>query len=233
MATFDDAYGQNHKQQGRLVLGLSALFLLFAVAPRQERALFIIEQPDIKAFGATLPPFTFGDLLPLYGDLFSGGIPRAFFARTPFGPGTPGGPGDVAGPFGPGPALGGGAPGAPFTPAAPQGPAGFFSPIGSPAGGPGGSFPFTSPSLAVPTASPVAGVTPDVTPPVVTPTPTPEVTPTPTPPVVVPGVPEPTTWATMIVGFLLAGAALRRRFRYSSSSRRPLNVTEPSCDSAL
>lgn len=86
---------------------------------------------------------------------------------------------------------------------------------GAPVPGGGGSVvptptPTPSPSPTpspTPTGTPAPEPTPTptVTPPVVIPTPTP----TPTEPV--PAVPEPGTWLTLILGFGLVGAALRRR----------------------
>lgn len=206
MATVDEAYGVNHRHQKWMVAGISAVALLLALAPRQERALFIIDGPQVRAFGVTLPPINLAQiLLPFYEG--GGGSPRifgplrSFLART----GVPGLPGATPG-----------APGAPFAPpaaVAPQGPGfPFGAPPIAPAAGPGitNPFPFPGGTLTPPTANPVAPIT-DV--PVVPP--------------VTPAIPEPATWAMMIAGFLLAGLGLRRR-RHSSSRRVFRKVTEPS-----
>lgn len=216
MSSSDDAYGVNHRRQQRLVAGTSALALLFAIAPRQERALFIVDAPPLSAFGAALPPINLARILnPLYdgGDIARPRVfapLRAFLARNV--PGLPG----VGGPDGAGPGIPFVAPGAP--------PVGIVPPFGAaplaltPLPGVGG-FPFPGASLTPPTSSPVAPGTPG--------TPTTPGTETPTVPGVTPAVPEPATWATMITGFLLAGAMLRRR-RHSSSRRVFRKVTEPS-----
>lgn len=107
-----------------------------------------------------------------------------------------------AGPLGAGFPIGGGV-----------GPAGFGAPgIGAPipwgGGGGGGS-----------------GGTPTPTPtPTSTPTPTPTPTSTPTPPVS--AVPEPASWAMLLMGFATAGAILRRTGR-ETARRRTLRAT---CD---
>jgi hypothetical protein len=83
---------------------------------------------------------------------------------------------------------------------------GGFTPIGGGGGG-GGFYPYPPTPTPEPTPTPV---------------PTPVPTPSPTPPVVInppgpgtptpiPGVPEPATWAMMILGFGFVGYRLRRR----------------------
>lgn len=223
MTTSDQDPLHNHRRQRALVTGLSLLCLVLAIAPRQERALFITDAVGLKAFVATVPPIDYASLarLPSLVDLVNNVGPRGFFARTPRRPsGVPGSPSpdDVT------------TSAAPFTPT--------DQPLGTGTGlalqdaafpafpdTPGGGFPFLPASLSPPASSPGAPI--DVTPlPAANPTPTPGGTPPPTTPVaiqtpttpvvtpttpdVTPAVPEPGTWSLMIFGFLTAGCMLRR-----------------------
>lgn len=89
----------------------------------------------------------------------------------------------------------------------PTGPVAISPPPGGVVGGPGGGFP----GVFVPGGGGGGVIIP---PPAVNPPVTPPVNPPITPPVVIPpttsGVPEPSSWAMMLVGFLLIGGAARR-----------------------
>lgn len=223
MTTSDLDLLRNHRRQRSLLTGLSLVALMLAIAPRQERALFITDATGLKGFVASVPPIDYASLARLtrLPSLFDDVGPRGFFARTPARP-----TGSVPGLATPGDDV--------TTPAAPFVPSG--EPLGEGAGpalqdaavpafpaGPGGGFPFTPIGLSPPGISPAAPVDTAVTPPTPVATDTPVVTPTPvatsTPtPGITPAVPEPTTWALMIFGFFLAGGLLRRRRPIASRS---------------
>lgn len=219
MTTSDEDPVRNHRRQQSLLAGLSLFALLLAIAPRQERALFITEAVGLKAFTAAVPPIDYASLARL-PDLVDSIGPRGFFARTPRRPG-----GGVPGLTAPDDDF---TPAAPFTPdvepAAPVGQGPVVQNAAVPAfPGAGNNFPFQPVGLTPSTASPVApNTTTAVTPtPIETPTPAPTAAPTPaptaaptdTPTPVTPAVPEPATWATMILGFLTVGVFLRRQRR--------------------
>lgn len=223
MQPVEISYAKNHRHQQLLVLGISLTALLLALAPRQERSLFITQGTGLKAFGAALPPVDFANFVRFPIDYPGDALRRAFFVRTP-GPTGPGGVGgdDGLAPAGP---TGGGGGFVPDTPAAPAGDGPGFQPAAFTGGEPGGGgFPFSPPTLGAPGASPAGptavpptdGTPPaTVTPPVVAP-PVDVAPPVP----VVPAVPEPGTWLMMIVGFLGVGAALRRdRYRIGHQPR--------------
>ncbi|WP_174284549.1 PEPxxWA-CTERM sorting domain-containing protein [Sphingomonas bacterium] len=206
MARFDEEYLGNHRRQQSLMFVMSMLALLLAVAPRQERALFITQGVGLKAFGATLPPVNLASLIASPDGSGGNDVPSAFFARTPARPAG-------RSPFNDNPV---GTPG--FTPAAdtPLVDGGQASPlVPSPSaqtiaytgGGGGGGLPFLPVSFTPPSATPVAPVTATATP---TPAATPVTTATPTPTPVV-ATPEPATWLMMIVGFFMIGSAIRTR----------------------
>lgn len=232
MVDLSKLYVRNHRSQQQMLVGGTVLALVFSLAPRNERALFVIgDRPAPKAFAAVAPPPSPAAFNGLFDD--AGGAPRrAYQFRAPgrrvgvgtqgpdgLTPSSPGlalpaepspdagtgvgaAPGPLAslGPSGPG---GGGIPGAPLAGAGPQ----DFGPAA-----PGGA---TSVTPVAPTdpVTPITPVTPvDPVTPVTPVTPIDPVTPV-TPVTPVAAVPEPATWAMMLVGFFGIGAMLRRRVR--------------------
>ncbi|WP_425228635.1 PEPxxWA-CTERM sorting domain-containing protein [Sphingomonas sp.] len=213
----------NHRRQRLLLAGLSTIALALALVPRQERALFITEAVGLRAFAAAVPPpIDFASLARLPNLVDSVG-PRGFYARTP---GRPVGSNrrsaaPVAEDFT--------TPTAPFVPddqpvaGEGQGPTIQNAAVPAFPSSPGDAFPFLPAGLNQPGASPVAQAVTPTTPiatatptptATATPTPTPSASPTPTPAAtatpVVPAVPEPATWALMILGFGGVGGLLRR-----------------------
>ena len=228
MPQFEEQYVGNHRRQQSLVLAVSLIGLLLAIAPRQERALFITQANGLTAFGAAFPPITIASLIPGPGGFNSGDTPSAFFA------GVPGRPAGTS-PFGEAPAgtpggggSGGESPVGNGGPAAPLGDAPAFQPAAGPggSGGGGGGLPFSPASASPPASSPVVPAAVGTPTPADTPTPaptasstpttpgdnptTPVVTPT-TTPTPVPAVPEPATWLMLLAGFVGIGLVLRRR----------------------
>ena len=208
MARFDEEYLGNHRRQQSLMFVMSMLGLLLAVAPRQERALFITQGVGLKAFGATLPPVNLASLVASPDGSGGNDVPSAFFARTPARPvgrspfndspvGTPG-----LTPAADTPLVDGGQ----ASPVA-SGPTAQTASTGGGGGGGGGGLPFLPVSFTPPSATPVAPVTAAATP---TPAATPVTTATPTPTPVA-ATPEPATWLMMIVGFFMIGSAIRTR----------------------
>lgn len=198
MDAVEQIYRRNHRRQLGMVGGASALALVLALAPHNERAIFIT-QPLPAAFGAVpLPAIpTPNEITSIqFGPRTARRLANAFRGTPPVGsiPGIlpTGGPGGVgpatpdavtppyAEPFAPGetlPGVGGGG-GNPFG--------------GSPfVGSPFGADPSSSPvgPLVTPTPTPTSAPTPT---PTSSPTPTPTGTPTPTPT----GTPTPTPTGT-------------------------------------
>lgn len=181
-----------------LASATSALLLLVAVAPRNERALFLRDgrQPAAKAFLAVVPPLDpvraqverrLFDAISWRSGRAASGRPNA--QGQQFGPtnqslppeALPGLLSSGTGP-GAGPASQGGtsisAPATALTLAGGDQPPGATGGIGAGPGAPG-------------LPNPIAGGV--------------------TVPVVVAAVPEPSTWATMLLGFFVIGVAARRR----------------------
>lgn len=168
-----------------------------AVAPEApELLLAALAGPAETPAGVDVAEITPVGAPPVVGDTFTPGFPGGPGGVTPTGgfvfpgtPGTPGGPGQP--PITP--------PGQP--PVTPPAQPPVVTPPGQPPVTPPGQPPVLPPGQPPPIVTP-----PVVTPPVVTP-------PVVTPPVVTPpgGIPEPATWAMLIVGFFGVGTALRRR----------------------
>jgi hypothetical protein len=174
-----------------------------AVAPEApELLLATLAGPAETPVGVDVAEITPVGAPPVVGDVFTPGFPGGPGGVTPTGgfvfPGTPGGPGGPGTPGGPGqpPVT---PPGQP--PVTPPGQPPVVTPPGPPPITPPGQPPITPPGPP-PILPP--GPPPIVPPPVVTP-------PVVTPPGGPGGVPEPATWAMLIVGFFGVGAVLRRR----------------------
>ncbi|WP_162987149.1 PEPxxWA-CTERM sorting domain-containing protein [Sphingomonas paeninsulae] len=215
MATQANFVIDNHRRQRMIALGLSGVALVLSLAPRNERALFITPG-DIKAFSAAVPTDVPG-FFPI--NFIVDRTPSAFASprssNPAFGPAAAAPPGVIA----PDPAFAGiGAPD--NAPAA-------ISSNSLPADSSGGSgFPFSPPGinpLATGPSAPI-GQTSSTTGGTTTGGTTTGGTNTSTSGGIVPAVPEPATWSMLIVGFLFAGATLRRR--QFSFSRLPLKETE-------
>lgn len=219
-----DLYRGNHRNQRRLLLVGSLVILLVAIAPRHERALFVTPI-GAKALAAIVQPPAATNIPALVLDEPR---PGAFVARVPRGaPRPPAGFGAVpdapaAPPSQPGfttlPGTGdsaGGAPGS-FTRLAqgPQGPLGSGFPFGPAGLTPGQSSP-AAPSDSSGGSSSTGGSSTSTGGTTSTGGGT---TTSSSGGEVIPAVPEPATWLTMILGFGLAGVALRRRLRSPVSS---------------
>lgn len=192
-----ELYRQNHRSQQLMLVGGVFAALVFGVGAKNERALFVIGGKAPKAFAAITSPPVGG----LFDDSVGFSTPqrpaRAIRlvrgGRNPVAP-TGGAPTTPGGAAGPAVDLGGvpqNGPGAvnPPTQIASLGPPGS-GPQGAPLTGAGpGSFGPATPATptAPPTTTPVTPVTP------------------------VGPVPEPTTWAMMMLGFFGLGALLRRK----------------------
>lgn len=223
MATQANFVVDNHRRQRMIAVGISGFALLLSLAPRNERSLFITPG-DVKAFSAAIPNDG-GRFFPI--SYLVDGSPSYFASprssRPAFGPASAAPPGVIA----PEPAFAGsgGPDDSPATATSSSLPA-------DSSGGTG--FPFTPPGIGGNPSSPAASVgqpgtttggttTGGTTPGTTTGGTTTGGT---TSGGIVPAVPEPATWSMLIVGFLFAGAALRRR-QFSVSSPR-LSETEPS-----
>jgi hypothetical protein len=211
----------NHRRQRMIAVGISGFALLLSLAPRNERSLFIT-QGDIKAFSAAIPNDG-GRFFPI--SYLVGGSPSYFASprssRPAFGPAAAAPPGVIA----PEPGFAGSG-GPDDSPAAAS-----SNSLPADSSGGGSGFPFTPPGIGGAPTSPAAsvgqpGTTTGGTTTGGTGTTTGGTTTGGTTGGIVPAVPEPKTWSMLIVGFLFAGAALRRR-QFSVSSPR-LSETEPS-----
>jgi hypothetical protein len=209
----------NHRRQRAIAIGISGAALLLSLAPRNERALFITPG-DIKAFSAAVPDDGPG-FFPI--NYLVGPTPSAFASprssRPALGPAAAAPAGVIA----PEPGF--------FGTGGPDDSPTAISSNSLPADSSGGSgFPFTPPGIGAPPSSPAAsvgqpgtttggstggGATSGGT-----------TSGGSTSGGIVPAVPEPATWSMLIVGFLFAGAALRRR--QFSFSLPPFRETESS-----
>ena len=216
MINLAELYVRNHRHQQYMIVGGIMLSLLVSLAPRSERALFVTgNRTAPKAFAAIAPPAAFNGIF----DDSSRALPRGYRLNTPrrgarrrgAAPGdftpvdtagvTPGGLSATSGQAPVQVAL--------LDPSA-VGPAGFGSAGRSATGAPlagAGPATFGPGATATGPATPGAPVTPGNGG-------------TTTPVVPVGAVPEPATWATMLLGFFGMGALLRRRSRSVSSVRR-------------
>jgi hypothetical protein len=188
-----NAFARNHRHQQLMLGGVVAVLLLMGMAPRNERAMFFVPPaPGTQVFAAIVPPIGY---LPVTS--FEDGTAVRRLARDPFVPrsGAAGGPPAIVPPT----SSGAGGPGEPsIIPSADDAP--FTQPASfnsSPAirepQGPllGGSSP----------AAPVGGGDGIGVAPILPVAP----------------VPEPATWAMLIVGFSIVGAVLRRRKRANNA----------------
>lgn len=190
----------NHRRQLRIAAAGAVATLALAFIPQNARALFVVRDSGITALTAAIAPdvpnmgrylvTVIGAVRP--GDLgpaaFAPRLPGAPFGTVPDSPFGSVAPIGPATPFGP----------EDFGPLAAFAPGPDFGPLSL--GSPGGFLP-TSPLAFGPVGtSPVAPLAD-----------------TPVGPVV-PAVPEPASWATMILGFLGVGLALRRRRRQAAIS---------------
>lgn len=209
-----DLYRGNHRNQRRLLLVGSLVILLVAIAPRHERALFVTPI-GAKALAAIVQPPAATNIPALVLDEPR---PGAFVARVPRGaPRPPAGFGAVpdapaAPPSQPGfttlPGTGdsaGGAPGS-FTRLA-QGPLGSGFPFGPAGLTPGQSSP-AAPSDSSGGSSSTGGSSTSTGGTTSTGGGT---TTSSSGGEVIPAVPEPATWLTMMMGTFALGAMLRRR----------------------
>lgn len=209
MTSLANIYARNHREQQYMIVGGVVLALVISLAPRSERALFVTgNRTAPKAFAAIAPPAAFNGVF----DETARAIPRAYRLNTRRGPGrggvTPGNftpadtaaapPGELSAAFGQDPvqvarldptAFGPAGRSATSAPLAGAGPATF---------GPGATA--TGPAGPGNPATPGDGGTT-------------------TPVVPVGAVPEPATWAMMVLGFFGMGTLLRRRHRPVSSGR--------------
>lgn len=180
----------NHRRQLRIAFAASVATLLLAFAPRHERALFVVHDPGIAALTAVVPPLLGPDvgryLLTIVDPRNRRGfVPR--LAKTLVGPLVPENPFVPEAMADPAEPNFGAAPA--YAAALPN--SGSYNPLSL--GDPGGFLPTTPLSFGPFTTSPVGQIDPG------------------TPIVPVPGVPEPSTWLTMIIGFLGVGLVLRNR----------------------
>ncbi len=212
MISLAEIYVRNHREQQYMIVGGIMLALLVSLAPRSERALFATGgRAAPKAFAAIAPPPAFNGIF----DTSTRTLPRPYSLNTRRGQGrgraAPGNftPIDTAG-VAPGSLSAGQAPvqiaslePSTFAPSG-LGPAGR-SATGAPLAGAGpatfgpGATAAGPAAPGNPTTPGDGGTTTPVTP--------------------VGAVPEPATWAMMVLGFFGMGALLRRRNRSVSSVR--------------
>lgn len=209
MTDLSKLYVRNHRYQQHMLIGGAIVALVCGLAPRNERALFAIgDRPAPKAFAAIAPPPAFSGFF----DTSEQGRRPAYRFRA--SPRRPGPVGQV--------------PGA-LTPSAPSAVTpGEISPVGggepvqlasldpSGTGIPGAPLAGSGPQTFGPSAAPDSVTTPT--------NPTNPTNPTgPSTPVTpVAPLPEPATWAMMILGFFCIGAALRRNARARSVQLEPV-----------
>ena len=191
MSTGANLVQSNHRRQLRIALATSIVAVLLSFAPRHERALFVVRDPGVSAFTAVVPPLLVPDLgryLVTFVDPL-GGVPgllrRARLVGGAFVPPNPYAtrPGAADEPEA--------AYTDPGTKTSPEPGSTYQSPLTL--GDPTGFLPAPPFAFGPPGSSPVGLVQ--------------EVPPGGT----VPGVPEPMSWAMMILGFFSVGAVLRRR----------------------
>lgn len=194
--------GKHLDRGGKVFTAFMLVMLIAAILPTRERDLYPFGDTGLTAVDLVAPDGPF----PEYPTQILGAIDRATSLVSSIGRGAPAGTLPIQSPSAILPDLAPGAGAPPQLAAASP----LVTPMAGGSPGSGSQFPGGLSIPSIGDGSGAAGIPSFVEPPEPPEPPGPPEPPV-EPPVVVPVVPEPSTWLMMIAGFMAVGAAMRRR----------------------